>query len=314
MQSTEMGAYSKDQPASKTRKDLMQIPFCFVDVFAERPLTGNPLLWFHTPRCMMQRIAGELNQTETTFILPSRDKSAHWRLRPFTAPGHEVFGAGHNSLGAWWWLAESKELKLTDGSNHFIQEIGDNLLPVEVRSEGQQLMSVVLTQSPPQFGNICEDVRGLANALGLEIDDLSLSLPAQVVSTGAGHLLVPVRNRAAIARAHPDAQRLAKILNAVDGEGCYLYCLDAVLPSSAAYARFFNPTMGIVEDSATGTAAGPLACQLVSHGIVKDRSTITIEQGYEMKRPSLLRVEVHGKTVRLAGRGVRVIEGTLRIE
>ena len=185
---------------------------------------------------------------------------------------------------------------------------------MEVRCEGQQLVSVVLTQSPPQFGKVCEDLTGLAEALALEIGDISHSLPAQVVSTGAGHLLVPLRNRDAVARARPDAQRLARILKAVGGEGCYLYCLDPVLPSSSAHARFFNPTMGIVEDSATGTAAGPLACQLVSHGIAKDGSAMLIEQGYEMKRPSILRVEVHDKTVRLAGRGVKVIEGTLRIE
>jgi trans-2,3-dihydro-3-hydroxyanthranilate isomerase len=296
----------------------MQIPFYFVDVFAERPLTGNPLAVIPHAEVLedatMQRIAGELNQAETTFILPARNKSADWRLRCFTAPGHEIFGAGHNSLGAWWWLAESGELKLSDGSNHFTQEIGDSLLPVEVRCEGQQAVSVVLTQSPPEFGNVCEDLPGLAEALGLEIDDFSHSLPTQVVSTGAGHLLVPVRNQGAIARAHPDAQRLAKILKAVGGEGCYLYCLDSVLPSSVAHARFFNPTMGIVEDSATGTAAGPLACQLVSHRIVKDGSTMMIEQGYEMKRPSILCVEVHDRTVRLAGRGVTVIEGSLRIE
>jgi trans-2,3-dihydro-3-hydroxyanthranilate isomerase len=72
--------------------------------------------------------------------------------------------------------------------------------------------------------------------------------------------------------------------------------------------------VGIVEDSATGTAAGPLACQLVRHGIVKDGTTMVIEQGYEMKRPSLLRVEVNDKVVRLAGRGVKVIDGTLRVE
>ena len=105
----------------------MQIPFYFVDVFAERPLTGNPLAVVPHAEVlddvMMQRIAGELNQAETTFILPPRDKSAHWRLRSFTAPGHEIFGAGHNSLGAWWWLAESGELKLHDGSNHFTQSL-----------------------------------------------------------------------------------------------------------------------------------------------------------------------------------------------
>jgi trans-2,3-dihydro-3-hydroxyanthranilate isomerase len=76
----------------------------------------------------------------------------------------------------------------------------------------------------------------------------------------------------------------------------------------------FDPTVGIVEGSATGTAAGPLACQLINHGIVKDGATMVIEQGYEMKRTSLLRVEVQEKVVRLGGRGVKVIEGTLRIE
>jgi trans-2,3-dihydro-3-hydroxyanthranilate isomerase len=296
----------------------MQIPFSFVDVFAERPLTGNPLAVVPHAELLedaaMQRIAGEFNQAETTFILPARSKSADRRLRSFTAVGHEIFGAGHNSLGAWWWLAESGELKLNDGRNHFTQEIGERLLPVEVRCEGRQLVSVVLTQAPPEFGNICADIQGLAQALGLEKEDFAQALPAQVVSTGAGHLLVPVRNRAAIVRARPDPQRLATILKDVGGEGCYLYCLDPVSPSSVAHARFFNPTVGIVEDSATGTAAGPLACQFVRHGIVKDGATMVIEQGYEMKCPSLLRVEVHDKVVRLAGRGVKVIEGTLRIE
>ena len=296
----------------------MQISFYFVDVFAEQPLTGNPLAFVPHAEALedatMQRIAAELNQAETTFIFPARNKSADRRLRSFTAPGHEVFGAGHNSLGAWWWLAESGELKLSDGRNHFTQEIGDSLLPLEIRCEGQKLVSVVLTQSPPEFGNVCEDLRGLAEALGVRKEDLSQSLPTQVVSTGAGHLLVPVRDRAAVSGAHPNPQGLTKVLETVGGEGCYLYCLDPVLPSSIAHARFFNPTMGIVEDSATGTAAGPLACQLVRHGIAKDGTTMTIEQGYKMKRPSLLRVEVHGSVVRLAGRGVEVIEGRLRIE
>jgi trans-2,3-dihydro-3-hydroxyanthranilate isomerase len=311
-------AYSEPQSDSKMRKERMHIPFYFVDVFAETPLTGNPLAIVPHAELLdevtMGRIAAELNQAESTFIMPATDKSAHWRLRSFTASGYEVFGAGHNSLGAWWWLAESGELKLSDGSNRFIQEIGDTLLPVEVRCEGHQPLSVVLTQSSPQFGGVCEDLPELVGALGLEIDDLSHSLPVQVVSTGAEHLLVPVRNREAVARAHPDAQRLAKVLKAAGGEGCYLYSLDPVLPSSTAHTRFFNPTVGIVEDSATGTAAGPLACLLVSHGIVDDGSTVAIEQGYEMKRPSILHVRVQGKEVELSGRGVIVIDGRLRIE
>ncbi|HEY6413579.1 MAG TPA: PhzF family phenazine biosynthesis protein [Edaphobacter sp.] len=307
------------QSTFKAKEAMVQVPFYFVDVFAEQPLTGNPLSIVPQAEMLddatMRRIAGELNQAETTFILPAREKPADWRLRSFTATGHEIFGAGHNSLGAWWWLAESGKLKLKDGSNQFTQEIGDKLLPVEIRCEGQRLVAVILTQSPPVFGNICDDVSELAESLGLTREDVVPGpLPAQVVSTGAGHLLVPVRNRGGIERAHPDSQRLAKVLKAVGGEGCYLYSLDPVLGSSIAHARFFNPTVGIVEDAATGTAAGPLACQLVRHGVAKDGTTMTIEQGYEMKRPSLLRVEVHGEVVRLAGRGVQVIEGAIRIK
>jgi len=71
--------------------------------------------------------------------------------------------------------------------------------------------------------------------------------------------------------------------------------------------------MGIVEDSATGTAAGPLACQLVRHGLVEDGTTIYIEQGYDMKRPSSLAVTVQGDVVRLAGRCVTSANGMLRL-
>ncbi|HMG03380.1 MAG TPA: PhzF family phenazine biosynthesis protein [Edaphobacter sp.] len=295
-----------------------EVPFYFVDVFAEQPLTGNPLSIVPDAHSLdeetMKRIAGELNQAETTFLLPSHNKTVDWRLRSFTAPGHEIFGAGHNSLGAWWWLAESGTLKLREGSNHFTQQIGDRLLPVEVRCEGGRLVAVVLTQSPPVFGEVLKDTGELAASLGIETDDLDVErLPTQVISTGAGHLLVPVRSRAVIERLRPDSQRLAKVLKAAGGEGCYVYSRDTVLPGSSAHARFFNPTMGIVEDAATGTAAGPLACQLVRHGIAKEGVALTIEQGYEMKRPSLLRLEVQGQTVKLAGRCVQVIEGKIRI-
>lgn len=290
----------------------MQIPFYLVDVFADRPLTGNPLALVPQAAVLddaaMPQIARELGQAETTFLTPSTNQSADWRLRSFTAGGVEVFGAGHNSLGAWWWLAESGALKLSDGANRFTQEIGERFLPVEIQCEGQRLASVVLTQTPPIFGAICEELPSLARSLGLEASDLMTeSLPAQVVSTGAAHLLVPVRSRAAIGRASPDASMLARILRDVGGQGCYLFCLDPV------HARFFNPTVGIVEDSATGSAAGPLACHLVAHGIVNDGATVIIEQGLEMERQSLLTVHVAGNLVRLAGRCVTVANGALRV-
>jgi trans-2,3-dihydro-3-hydroxyanthranilate isomerase len=288
----------------------MQVEFSFVDVFADQPLTGNPL-----DESVMQSIAREFNLAETTFLFPPRLSRANWRLRSFTANGHEVFGAGHNALGAWWWLAESGALELCTGLNSFVQEIGDHRLPVEVHLDERCVISVTLIQTAPVSGEIIEDLDSLAGSLGLEPTDLLPQLfPAQVISTGAAHLLVPVQTREAVDRACPDSRRLAGTLQSVGGQGCYIFCLDTVMQSSSAYARFFNPTVGIVEDSATGSAAGPLACQLIAHGIAKSGETIVIEQGYGMGRPSVLSVELRDEQVRLAGRCVLSVEGLLRIK
>jgi trans-2,3-dihydro-3-hydroxyanthranilate isomerase len=296
----------------------MQLPFAFVDAFADHPVAGNSLAVVPLSEILdeptMQRIAGELNQVSTTFILPPKNTFADCSLRSFTAAGHEVFGAGHNSLGAWWWLAKSGNLMLGEGRNHFTQEIGGELLPVEVRCEHGQPVTVALTHLSPEYGAVCEDIPKLADALGVEIEDIMLSLPAQVISTGIAHLLVPVTDREMVAKAKPDSQRLRSILQTVEGEGCYLYCLaDSESPSSVAHARFFNATPGMVEEAATGTAAVPLACLLLKYGIVMSGKTVFIEQGYEMECPCVLEVEVDDDVFRLRGRAITVMEGALRI-
>src|SRR5262249_22171101 len=148
-------------------------------------------------------------------------------------------------------------------------------------------VAVSMQQSPPQFRESVTDHAELAAALGLDQDDFTRSAPAQVVSTGAAHLMVPVRNRAAVDRAAPDGPRLRAVLAAAGGEGCYLYSLDPVEAADAvAYTRFFNPTVGIVEDPATGTAAGPLVALLVALGDAPDGVTATVEQGHALGRPS----------------------------
>jgi PhzF family phenazine biosynthesis protein len=135
-----------------------------------------------------------------------------------------------------------------------------------------------------------------------------------VVSTGAAHLIVPLRARAAVDRAAPDGSRLKAVLAAVAAEGCYLYSLDPVDTADAvAYTRFFNPTMGIVEDPATGTAAGPLVSLLVASGNLPDGVTAIVEQGHALGRPSRIQVAVSGKRVRVSGSGTVVAQGTLSI-
>lgn len=296
------------------------VPFCFVDVFATRPLTGNPLSLVTEADGLaepqMRAIAREFNQSETTFLLRPSLPGATWRLRSFTPIGAEVFGAGHNALGAWLWLAATGRL----GSGHtaagqrLAQEIGGEVLAVEVTGPEGGPATVWMDQSAPRFGAPVRDRGGLAASLGLSEGDLVPGEPALVVSTGAGHLLVPARDRGAVDRAEPDAPRLAAALRGAGGEGCYLYSRDPVDAAGAvAYARFFNPVMGISEDPATGTAAGPLVARLVASGQVAGGSTVVVEQGRSLGRPSRIQVTASGPRVRVGGSGLVVAEGTLII-
>src|SRR5688572_630001 len=216
------------------------VSFFWVDVFTDRPLHGNPVTVVPDAGRLdeetMRRISREFNQSETTFVMPPTRDGADWRLRSFTPAGREAFGAGHNTLGAWWWLAESGALALGESGAAFIQEVGHELLAVKVACHSGRVTSVGMSQAAPEFGAVCGDLEGLAGALGLSTSDLAVGgLPAQVVSTGAGHLLVPLRDRAAVDQARPDFPRLATILRPLHGEGCYLFTLDTVQPDSAAH-------------------------------------------------------------------------------
>jgi len=290
-----------------------RLPFYFVDVFATRPLTGNPLSLMPDAdgldEARMRAIAREFNQSETTFLLRPSLPEATVRLRSFTPAGVEVGGAGHNALGAWLWLETAGRVGT---AGRLRQEITGQVLPVEVvRTAGQPAM-VWMDQSPPRFGAVAGDRAGLAACLGLGERDLAPDEDARVVSTGAAHLLVPAGDRGAVDRAAPDTARLKSALRQAGAEGCYLYSRDPVDAAGAvAYARFFNPTVGIAEDPATGTAAGPLAARLVAEGRIPDESTVIIEQGYALGRPSRIAVSVSQQRVRVGGSGLVVAEGSL---
>jgi len=293
-----------------------RVPFYFVDVFATGPLTGNPLSLVPDADALgeaqMRAIAREFNQSETTFLLRPSLPGATVRLRSFTPAGAEVGGAGHNALGAWLWLEAAGRLASAATGRGLRQEIAGQVLPVEVVREAGQPAVVWLDQSPPYFGDVAGDRALLAACLGLGEREL-LEQDAQVVSTGAGHLLVPARDRGAVDRAAPDPARLVPALRDVGAEGCYLYSPDPVDAGAVAYARFFNPALGIAEDPATGTAAGPLAARLVATGRVPDESTVVIQQGYAVGRPSRITVSVFGQRVRVGGSGLVVAEGTLAV-
>jgi trans-2,3-dihydro-3-hydroxyanthranilate isomerase len=289
------------------------VDFAIVDVFATGPLTGNALAVVPDADALdvatMRALAREFNQSETTFLCTPTAAGADWRLRSFTAAGHEVGGAGHNALGAWLWLAHTGRV----GAGTYAQQLGDDVLAVEV-GDGDPVR-VTMRQSAPRFGTVLRDRASLATALGLGADDLVPSRAAQVVSTGAGHLLVPVASRSVVDRVAVDSAPLVEVLRSVGGEGCYVYTTapGEVADGAHAYARFFNPTMGIVEDPGTGTAAGPLAATLVRDGDVPAGEPVLIRQGDATGRPSRLRIDVDGDKVQISATGLVVATGHLTL-
>lgn len=291
----------------------MDVPFVWVDVFADAALTGNPLALVPNADDLseptMRAIAREFNQSETTFLVAPNRGGADHRLRSFTPAGVEVLGAGHNAMGAWIWLVSSG--RLPTGRTAFAQQIGDDVLPVSVTwPDGAHRPLVSMDQAPAEFIRRVGRRADLAAALRLEAEDLDAGRNAEVVSTGAAHLLVPLVSRAAVDSAVPNHQLLLEFLADSGAEGCYLYSLKG---DADAYTRFFNPTVGIAEDPATGTAAGPLAALLVRDGIARQRELIIIEQGTVLGRPSRLEVTVDGSAVRLSGSGVVAAEGVLHV-
>lgn len=265
------------------------IRFALVDVFGQGPLTGNPLavldLTTHQPGDppaeWMAAVAGEMNQAETTFVFPATP-TAHARLRSFTAGGVEVFGAGHNALGAWWWLLTTGRIPRPDSGATLIQEIGQRDLAVAV--EDQQLM---MRQGQPVLGGI-PHYGALAKSIGVASEELDLDVPPRVVGTGADHLMVAVRDQTLLAACRPDKQALIDVTNSVAAQGLYVVVVGPDRPVRTVHTRFFNPGVGLDEDPATGSAAGPLTAYLDSLGLLAEHGHLRIEQGHAMGRPSTL--------------------------
>ena len=291
---------------------MAQFTAGLIDVFAEIPFGGNPLAVVENADglsdAQMQRIAGEFNQAETTFLLQS--DRADRKLRSFTASGAEVFGAGHNALGAWLWMGEHGQLGSLDTPTTFRQEIGDDVLPITLVSTGGRIHGR-MRQAALRLSAPLAATDALAEALGLAPDDLAPFPAARTADTGAAHLMVRLRDARAVDRATPSAPALLTVLGSAGAEGCYAYAFDPASPDTA-YARFFNPTVGLWEDAATGTAAGPLCAYLGAEGLLNPGKTLVVEQGVKMGRRSLLQVRLTPDP-ELSGTGIVALRGTLTL-
>jgi trans-2,3-dihydro-3-hydroxyanthranilate isomerase len=296
--------------------------FWRVDVFAARPLEGNPLAVF--PRAQglkdgeMLAIAREMNLSETTFVLPPSDPSANYRNRIFT-PGGELPFAGHPSLGTAYVAANEGIVTAGEGITTIHQEVGIGVLPIALHVRGGRVESVVMTQGTPKAGKRVTDVGPLARALGLRVRDVTATkLLPQVCSTGIRSLQVPVRALDLVRELDPDPRALRAVLSRVDRDaGAYVFSFETE-GDADVHARGFFPNHGIAEDPATGSAAGACGVFLAANRRLPPTEPFVIEQGLEVHHPSRIEVTValrEGRPaqVRVGGRVVTVMRGRLEL-
>ncbi|RFU86772.1 PhzF family phenazine biosynthesis isomerase [Streptomyces triticagri] len=275
--------------------------YVVVDAFAREPLRGNPVAVFldcdDLDGELMQRMAREMNLSECTFVLPATER-ADARIRIFT-PVNELPFAGHPMLGTAVALARRwrrRELAL---------ETAMGVIPFEVTSEEDGSALVWMRQPVPAWEPY-EHADELLDALGVR-DPVT---PVEVYRNGPRHVFVGLPSVSELSALHPDHKALSRFpdmaANCFAGSG------------TSWRSRMFSPAYGVVEDAATGSAAGPLAIHLARHRLAGHGPEIHIRQGVEMGRPSLMRARSEGagesvSAVHVGGHGVVVAQGTIHV-
>ncbi|MEA2563034.1 MAG: trans-2,3-dihydro-3-hydroxyanthranilate isomerase [Acidobacteriota bacterium] len=307
----------------------MRCRFITADVFTNRPLEGNPLAVFPDARGLsdqlMQRIAREFNLSETVFVLPPDEPQNTRCLRIFT-PKAELPFAGHPTVGAAYVLAALGEIPLTGAETRIVFEEGVGPVPVLIRSEeGRPVFTQLTAAKPPEQGPIPPEAAELAEMLSLAPNDVLSQGEAQGgdypqgFSCGPSFLFIPLRSRDALRRARLRIDVWEEVLLGGWAREVYLFCREPELPGSQIRARMFAAELGIGEDPATGAAVSALGGYLGIRAPESDGTLAwTVEQGFEMGRPSLLHLEVDKQggeitAVRVGGSSVLVSEGTMAI-
>jgi trans-2,3-dihydro-3-hydroxyanthranilate isomerase len=284
--------------------------YILLDVFSERPFAGNQLAVFiqaGVDDSTMQRIARELNLSETVFVERAADAAAS--LRIFT-PYHEMRFAGHPTIGAAIALATEPGW-VAPGTGAFVLRLPVGNVPIVL--ERERSLMAWLTTPPVRFGAEF-DVEDLAAMCGLAAQNIDSSHPNGLAGADTPFLYVPVRSEIDVDRASAVASEL-KARAGWDGiNGLYVYAMSGI----NAYSRMFAPMSGIVEDPATGSAAGPLAALLERAGLLPAERFV-IRQGVAMGRESELHVRAAREAggvpaFQVGGSAVRVGSGTLLLD
>jgi len=307
--------------ATPTRR----IQFYKADVFADEAFGGNPVAVVPNAQGLtdreFQKIAREMNLSETVFVVPPTDPAAIVKLRIFT-PTQEIPFAGHPVIGTFFVLSLLNRFPLQEPVTRFIFECNIGLFPVELGVFNGSVEQVIMSQPEPQFFETVDNLQDLyeiSRALGLNKTNIvDTHLPIEIVSTGLPVVIVPVRTLTAVKSIQVDLTGTMEVCDRLGVNGMMVFTPITVEDWAHVHTRMFAAPIGIIEDPATGSASGALGAYLVKNGVVDVGPTteIMMEQGYEIDRPSRILVQVFSdddkiQEIKVGGQAVMVAEGKL---
>ncbi len=293
---------------------MSALTFYLVDVFAEEKFAGNQLAVVAGAGSLtngrMQEIANEMHFSETTFVLSDRQRNGGFDVRIFT-PSQEVPFAGHPTLGTAYVI---KHFVAKEDADSVVLNLKVGQIQVRFEKDAGNREVVWMGQKSPVFGRTFGVAR-LASVLNLDEADFDGRFPIQEVSTGLPFVIVPLKTLDAVRRARIGMERLRELAKDVQA-GILVFCPETYKEENGLNVRVFVDLFGISEDPATGSGNGCLAGYLSHHRYFgSDSVDVRVEQGYEIKRPSLLLLRAESKgemiDVSVGGRVFLVATGKL---
>ncbi|QMU61138.1 MAG: PhzF family phenazine biosynthesis isomerase [Gammaproteobacteria bacterium] len=293
----------------------MSYQFYIVDVFAEQSYSGNQLAVVIGERLpsedSMQKIAAEMNFSETTFVTPEPEENGGYRVRIFT-PSKEIAFAGHPILGTAQVL---RNHVISESSAHIKLNLSESQVPVtfEISDAGKE---IVWFSAPEMLLGAISAVEPVATALGISSDDIEMRTPIQVVSAGTSAMIIPLRSLDALRKCMLNIEKYSSMLANGFPPLTYLFTQQTYNSENDLCVRFFFESHGVREDPATGNGAAFLGAYLLEHQYFPESGlSLRIEQGYEVRRPSLIMLRAKMlagiREVYVGGYVVSVVEGKL---
>ncbi|MDU1911396.1 PhzF family isomerase [Fusobacterium sp.] len=293
-----------------------------IDSFSDKKFLGNPAGVVYNADGLsekdMQKIARELNNSETAFIFSSDSKEYDIHVRFFT-PLKEVPICGHATIAAHYVIALERKIK----ENTCIrQKTGAGILPVEI--EPKKIgYNITMIQGKVEFGDIIEEknLGRLVSALGIDNNDLITEAPVQIVSTGHSKVMIGIKDYKQLHNLKPDMKELNKLSNIINCNGYFVFTFDSDEKDILLKGRMFAPAIGIEEDPVTGNANGPVGAYIVKYELAKfkeDNFKFSAKQGMSIGREGKINVNVHIENkepvkVEISGTAVVVFKTTIEL-